>query len=400
MSFEGLTRVGIVDRFPFARVYSPRCVLRAHWVRNLQQRASEPENPGGERDIESRNDQLIIKSGQDKTDPESKANTVEAAPAVRADIDLGQASPRDEPAEPTEFAVMRAPGGAIAEPVAGTAPAELNKSAIQAHVDGIDSRGNITGWGWVPARPEQHLDVNAYIGEEVVSFGTANLPRTDVKEAGYGDGSYGFSLPLLETLLDGKSRQFSIRFEATGGEQFSIETELRPPFLAGRGLSVGRQSEAAVPRMATLPVGAETTPAGAVYVPGQYVICTMPYPRPPYHSEGWYDPEEEFTWIRGIEAVIEMLLRRPAGMYTFTLEVVPNGVGGKLQTLEIFFNYFRVGLFEVARAMTVSVELPAEIFILRKTRINLVCRNAVTPSDHGIPDDRRLGIAIRGWCIA
>ena len=295
---------------------------------------------------------------------------------------------------------MPGSSGSITQPTADIAASEPKKTAIQAHVDGIDSRGNITGWGWIPERPEQHLDVNAYIGEEVVSFGTANLPRADVKEAGYGDGNYGFSLPLLEGLLDGKLRQFAIRFEAAGGEQFSLETELRPPFRARGGLSALRRSEAGVPIVPTLPGGAETTAAGAVYVPGQYVICTTPYPRPPYHTEGWYDPEEEFTWIRGIEGVIEMLLRRPSGMYTFTLEVVPNGVGGKLQTLEIFFNYFRVGLFEVARATTVSVELPAEIFILRKTRINLVCRNAVTPSDHGIPDDRRLGIAVCAWCIA
>src|SRR3954471_18979911 len=89
----------------------------------------------------------------------------------------------------------------------------------------------------------------------------------------------------------------------------------------------------------------------------------------------------------------------PLGAYTFTLDVVPNGVGGRLQTLEIFFNYFRVGFFEVTEPRTVSGELPAEIFILRKTRINLHCRNAVTPSEHGIPDDRRLGIAVSGWCI-
>jgi len=94
-----------------------------------------------------------------------------------------------------------------------------------------------------------------------------------------------------------------------------------------------------------------------------------------------------------------MLLRRPLSSYTLSLEVVPNGVGGRLQTLEIFFNYFRVGFFEVSEPRTVSVELPAEIFILRKTRIHLHCRNAVTPSEHGIPDDRRLGIAVSGWCI-
>jgi len=281
----------------------------------------------------------------------------------------------------------------------GSAAAELGKPGIQAHVDGIDSRGNITGWGWVPERPEQRLDVNAHVGEEVVSFGTANLPRADVKEAGYGDGSYGFSLPLSDTLLDGKPRPFSIRFEAAGAEPFALEAELRPPFRAVRGLSTPQKPGGPLPSPPVAPPGGENARGAAVYVPGQYVICTTPYPQPLYHTEGWYEPEEEFTWIRGGEGVIEMLLRRPLGSYLFTLEVVPNGVGSRLQTLEIFFNYFRVGFFEIGEPRTVSVELPAEIFILRKTRINLHCRNAVTPSDHGIPDDRRLGIAVSGWCI-
>jgi len=289
--------------------------------------------------------------------------------------------------------------GSTAHEMTGLADPRPQKSAIQANVDGIDSRGNITGWGWAPEKPEQRLDVTAYIGEEVVSFGTANLPRADVKEAGHGDGSYGFSLPLSDALLDGKPRPFSIRFEGSGTEPFAIEGELRPPFRAVRGPSAAPKAEEPVGSAPpALPGGAHARGA-PVYVPGQYVICTTPYPRPPYHVDGWYEPEEEFTWIRGGEGVIEMLLRRPLGAYTFTLDVVPNGVGGRLQTLEIFFNYFRVGFFEVTEPRTVSVELPAEIFILRKTRINLHCRNAVTPSEHGIPDDRRLGIAVSGWCI-
>ena len=313
--------------------------------------------------------------------------------------------PVDAAAGPSRFEdvispeTARAPGQGIAEPTAEIT-AEQKRAAIKAHVDGIDSRGNITGWGWVPDKPEVHLDVNAYIGEEVVSFGTANLPRADVKEAGYGDGGYGFSLPLAEALLDGKLRQFSIRFEAPGTEPFAIETELRPPVRVGQRLSALRATGAPVAVVPTLPISAENPGAAAVYVPGQYVICSAPYPRPPYHSQGWYDPEEEFTWIRGAEGVIEMFLRPPSTAYTLTLEVVPNRIDSKLQTLEIFFNYFRVGFFEVAEPMTVSVELPAEIFTLRKTRINLHCRNAVTPSDHGVADNRRLGIAVSGWCIS
>jgi hypothetical protein len=373
-------------------------VKNAHENMNKQE-APEPKQalPGSQFSPPAGSESLENGGGGQKIEPAKASGDVSGQ--AHADSN-GGGSDRRETGSPS-LGYTENPWPRASTPLAATdvAAADPGNPAIQAHVDGIDSRGNITGWGWVPQRPEQRLDVNAYIGEEVVSFGTANLPRADVKEAGYGDGSYGFSLPLSDAMLDGKPRPFSIRFEATGAESVALDAELRPPFRAVRGLSTPLKPGGPLPSSPAAPAGGITARGAAVYVPGQYVICSTPYPQPPYHTDGWYEPEEEFTWIRGGEGVIEMLLRRPLGSYIFTLEVVPNGVGGRLQTLEIFFNYFRVGFFEIAEPRTVSVELPAEIFILRKTRINLHCRNAVTPSDHGVPDDRRLGIAVSGWCI-
>jgi hypothetical protein len=371
--------------------------LSAHWIRGWQQRSGEGDNPasGPAAEPASSGADAEISAAPARDAPPGLAvppKDQEAASAGSGQVTVASA----QPLEPTATTASEP----VRDSAAATPIGQPDKPTIEAHIDGIDPRGNITGWGWAPWRPQQRLDVNAYVGEEVVSFGTANLPRTDVKEAGHGDGNYGFSLPISGSLLDGRPRPFSIRFEAPGTEPLSIVAELRSPFRSGRRSSLDPLAETPDPAAAPLAIAADKSGTPAIYVPGQYVICTTPYPRPPYHAEGWYEPEEEFTWIRGSEAVIEMLLRRPLGSYTFALEVVPNGIGGRLQTLEIFLNYFRVGFFEVAKPATVSVELPAEIFILRKTRINLHCRNAVTPSEHGIADDRRLGIAVSGWCIA
>jgi hypothetical protein len=363
--------------------------LSAHWIRGWQQRSGEGDKLASGPAAEPASNP----TGAETSAPQGLAAPLQdhEAAGTGSEQIMGDSA---QPAGPNATAAKEA----ISDSAITTPGGRPDKPTIEAHIDGIDPRGNITGWGWAPKRPQQRLDVNAYVGEEVVSFGTANLPRADVKKAGYGDGNYGFSLPLSGSLLDGRPRPFSIRFEAPGTEALSIETELRSPFRSGRRSSLDPLAD--TPAAAHLAVTADKSGTAVIYVPGQYVICTTPYPRPPYHTQGWCEPEEEFTWIRGSEAVIEMLLRRPLGSYTFTLEVVPNGIGGRLQTLEIFFNYFRIGFFEVAKPTTVSVELPAEIFILRKTRINLHCRNAVTPSEHGIADDRRLGIAVSGWCIA
>ena len=276
---------------------------------------------------------------------------------------------------------------------------ELSK--IIAHVDGVDGE-YVTGWAWVPDHPEHRVSVNAYHAAELVSFGTANVLRSDVRSAGFGDGLCGFRMPIPDELRDGVGRKFRLEFEATGAQTYSTERELTLHTRVERVSTVGRRPnnevKASVPTVPALQPGSRPS---AIYVPGQYIVCATPYPVPPYHTEGWCAPEREFTWIDGIEATIEMLLRRPTSHYTFIIDVVPNGVAGKQQTLEIFINFFRLGYFEVRQPMTLSLELPAEIFILRTTRINLHCREAVIPADHGVPDDhRRLGIAVSGWCIS
>jgi hypothetical protein len=118
-----------------------------------------------------------------------------------------------------------------------------------------------------------------------------------------------------------------------------------------------------------------------------------------YHVCGWHEPEDGFTWIRGIEWIIEMTIRRPHTAYTFMLEVFLNQLAGRTQALEVFFNHFSVGFFEVPAPTTLSVELPTELFKRRKTQINLHCRFAEVANCPGMVDRRTIGNAPHGWCI-
>jgi hypothetical protein len=269
------------------------------------------------------------------------------------------------------------------------------RATIVAYIDGVDSRGCIEGWAWVPASPQRRVSVNIYHGDELISFGTGNTLREDVRGAGHGDGQYGYSIQLPERLLDGKREKFSIHFEATGAQSHSTVMQLQLP----QRLPLRGPMASSAARAMPLPPMPEPSMA-PIYVPGQQVLCFAPHPLAPYHVTGWHAPEADFTWIDGLEGVLELSIRRPQNAYTLMLDVVPNGVAGQLQTLEVFVNYFRMGFYEVRRATTVQVELPAEIFTLRRTRISLHCRNAIVPSEHGVAGDlRRLGVAVCSWII-
>ena len=65
--------------------------------------------------------------------------------------------------------------------------------------ENITSAGKIAGWAWLSSRPNDPIDVHIYIknknGETINAIGGvhANQFRQDLKDAGYGNGSHGFS---------------------------------------------------------------------------------------------------------------------------------------------------------------------------------------------------------------
>ena len=265
-------------------------------------------------------------------------------------------------------------------------------------IDGVNRRGYITGWSCIAGKPSQRVEIQAYEGTLLVAAGTADKFRSDIRNAGYGDGQAGFSLLLPELLWDGCVHKITVHCEAPGATPLELDIEAILPSAASSGLETIAQKDPSLLAVPSPSDSDDERPAG-VYVPGRYVSCCDPYPPPIYHTGGWHTPERDFTWIQGIEATIEMIVQRPKRGYTFMIEVVPNGTGDRLQTLEIFLNYFRLGFYEILKPSTLSIPMPSELFTLRRTRIGLHCRNAVVGTEFGIVDTRRLGIAVCGWCM-
>jgi hypothetical protein len=135
-----------------------------------------------------------------------------------------------------------------------------------------------------------------------------------------------------------------------------------------------------------------------IYVPGREIRCTTDDNGYEFHVRGWSAPESEQTWIDGIEGELQFKIKRPEEFYTFRADIVPLKSRG-VQTLDVYFNYFRVGFFECPEAMSISIHLPFELFIFRTARVIFHCRNAVVGHEVGIDDRRRLGIALRSWVI-
>jgi hypothetical protein len=267
-------------------------------------------------------------------------------------------------------------------------------------IDGVDAQGRLKGWACVKDRLDQRVEVEIYDGTDLLGMGTANQFRKDLSDAKLSDGASGFEVPLPPSLLEGACRSLVIRCEATQARplvlRHTIGVVTEPPDPKDKATATTNSHLVRVKPVSGFSIEGPQAQA-SLYVAGQYIVTRAPYPAPPYHVSGWHDPEPDFTWIRGYEATIEMYIRSPRRSYIFSIEVIPNGITRQVQTLEIFFNRQRLTFREVPHAMTVSVEVPREVFTSRISVLNLHCRNAIVGSDFGSPDNRRLGIAVRSW---
>jgi hypothetical protein len=82
--------------------------------------------------------------------------------------------------------VLGRPGPANAE-----APLE-----VTGHLDMVSEKTGIVGWARYPERPDERVEVEVLLDGEPVGTVLANRPRPDLAEVGFGDGTYGFSMPL------------------------------------------------------------------------------------------------------------------------------------------------------------------------------------------------------------
>ncbi len=73
----------------------------------------------------------------------------------------------------------------------------------------------IVGWVWDKNAPNAAMTVEVVEGNTVYATAVANIYRENVKNAGFGTGIYGFSIPTPATLKDGQAHQLSVRVKGT-----------------------------------------------------------------------------------------------------------------------------------------------------------------------------------------
>ncbi len=97
----------------------------------------------------------------------------------------------------------------------GGSPKTINCTAavVPLYAGGFDAANcnTVTGWAWDKNNPAGALTLELVEGTTVHATGIANTYRADLKNAGYGTGNYGFSIPVPESLKNGQPRQLSVR---------------------------------------------------------------------------------------------------------------------------------------------------------------------------------------------
>jgi hypothetical protein len=93
---------------------------------------------------------------------------------------------------------------------AGVLPAQPENSEVIGFLEHADRR-TITGWAYAPARPNLPLGLEIFNRGALLARTIANIPRPDVKIAGFGNGRCGFSITLPAPLPALQRHEISVR---------------------------------------------------------------------------------------------------------------------------------------------------------------------------------------------
>ncbi len=93
----------------------------------------------------------------------------------------------------------------------------LTRPEYEGHVEQASWAG-VTGWAWFPEDPDRRVVLEIVHDGSVLALVTANQPRTDLKEAGVGDGSHGFRFVLPGNVFTETAVTFKLRESLSGTE--------------------------------------------------------------------------------------------------------------------------------------------------------------------------------------
>ncbi|MGE0682733.1 MAG: glycosyltransferase [Candidatus Binatia bacterium] len=102
----------------------------------------------------------------------------------------------------------------VAPPTKLPAPTSTAVAAIGS-IDRLDFT-EVSGWAWDPAKPTEPIDIEILDGDVVVLRVPADRFRTDLRDAGVGDGRHGFSIRNLVGILPFSRHRVRVR-RATDG---------------------------------------------------------------------------------------------------------------------------------------------------------------------------------------
>jgi hypothetical protein len=91
---------------------------------------------------------------------------------------------------------------------------QLPDPTITGYVDQISDEGRITGWVWAPAAPRERLLITVMADDKPAVSTIACYDRGDLRDAGIGDGKYGFDC-VLPWEIFAHQRQIRVSVRAT-----------------------------------------------------------------------------------------------------------------------------------------------------------------------------------------
>lgn len=130
---------------------------------------------------------------------------------LRSDALLG------EPKTVQFEAQSRVAAAEMATPSSAVTSAPAKPVLPVAFIDQVAPDGQVLGWSWHPAFPEQRICLDVLVDGEVVGSAVASELRPDLRDAGIGDGEYGFHFVLPWSSFAKKAKSvISVRERGTG----------------------------------------------------------------------------------------------------------------------------------------------------------------------------------------
>lgn len=122
---------------------------------------------------------------------------------------------------------------------------------VQAYIDEANCN-RITGWIWDPQQPEDRIALELVDGDTQLTRVLANEYRSDLRQAGIGDGRHAFTIPLGEAVLPHARYVLHLRCTDTGAELpgSPITIERAVPIAAGPELELSEPEAPYLPAMA------------------------------------------------------------------------------------------------------------------------------------------------------